>query len=770
MRKLPIDRIVIPVSSTLLLLVFLLLLYLINTWVFSPLPYEFSHRERVVKQQARTLATRLLRLDGVFYHALSRFRNDSPSDSVVLLDIGYDVVISNDAWPLPRNVHADLFTRLATFDPRMVVVDAVFEWPQAPWVMRTLNRYLSGRPQQEASLLLAQLNHDGMLKEALKKLDCLLLYLLVRPGEVSIPALQQRYRANLVRHALGSPPFEVVGEGVGELYPYARAHGIRESILPLQLHAKGTGYSRFNHGRLGVAGQAPLFHRLESRQEPVQNYYLPHLAAEAVRLFLGQPGYSLKVDDGRAVSLAIGEHEVFTDAWGEMTLNFYPSVKGRSLPVVKAHDLITGKVPKKALKGKIVVVGSDTNMGHDYLMTPQGRLWGTRILATAISNILKRDHFYRPLHAGWIEAVSMGIAFMAILAGALQLRPLFSLGIMLLLLTAMMTLTSALFLQHGQMVSVTLPVVFMATLYFQTSIMRYLKEERQKRFYKNALGLYLSPALSEQVAENPDLLGLDGREEELTVLFSDIRGFTSISETMEPEALTSFLHQYFSPMTDIVFDTGGTLDKYIGDAIMAFWGAPVYRADHADQACRAALAMVAELDRLQEQWQARGLPKLTVGIGIHTGRMRVGNMGSDRRLSYTVMGDSVNLGSRLEGLSKVYGVQVIASGDTWEKVKGNYYGRLLERVRVKGKAEAVAIYEVMGEGSAPQDRKEDLGLWQQALEAYGRRDWDGAEHAFTVWRERHQDLAAALYLEDIRRYRHAPPPEDWHPLRVMTTK
>jgi adenylate cyclase len=282
--------------------------------------------------------------------------------------------------------------------------------------------------------------------------------------------------------------------------------------------------------------------------------------------------------------------------------------------------------------------------------------------------------------------------------------------------------------------------------------------------------LYLSPQLTEQVANNPALLSLQGAEKDLTVLFSDIREFTRISEAMSPEQLTAFLHQYLSPMTDIVFDAGGTLDKYIGDAVMAFWGAPLEQSDHAERACEAALRMLERLDILRRGWAAASLPHIDIGIGINTGPMRVGNMGSDRRLSYTVMGDNVNLASRLEGLTKHYGVPLIVSQSTWDRVERHFYARELDHVRVKGKDTPIRIYEILGRGRPPQDLYAALNIWDQGLEAFRSRQWDAAEAAFRRWRAQSADTPSQLYLDWIAECRRNPPSDDWQAISIMTSK
>jgi len=223
-------------------------------------------------------------------------------------------------------------------------------------------------------------------------------------------------------------------------------------------------------------------------------------------------------------------------------------------------------------------------------------------------------------------------------------------------------------------------------------------------------------------------------------------------------------------MTRIVSETDGTLDKYIGDAVMAFWDAPIAHADHAVRGTEAALRMLEELDELSPHWAARGLPPIAIGIGLNTGPMRVGNMGSDLRLSYTVMGDNVNLGARLEGLTKYYGVRLIAAESTWRLVEHAFHGRELEQVIVKGKEEAVPIHEVIGRGAPPADLAADIAAWNSAKEAYAVRDWAGAEAGFRLWHEQRGCIIAANFLDLIEGYKREEPGPDWRPVRAMDTK
>ncbi|RMF15712.1 MAG: adenylate/guanylate cyclase domain-containing protein [Candidatus Dadabacteria bacterium] len=298
---------------------------------------------------------------------------------------------------------------------------------------------------------------------------------------------------------------------------------------------------------------------------------------------------------------------------------------------------------------------------------------------------------------------------------------------------------------------------------------KYYTEERQKKEIRGAFQTYLSPAVVEQVIEDPSKLALGGEKRELTVLFSDVRGFTTISEALDAEELANLLNEYLTPMTDLVFKHGGTLDKYMGDAVMAFWGAPIPQEDHAFRACDCALEMMRVLHELQRDFEARGYPPIDIGIGINTGPMSVGNMGSTQRMDYTVMGDAVNLGSRLEGINKTYGTHIIVSEFTWRACEGQIWGRELDLVAVKGKKEPVRIYELIDYKPVPT-MVPLVNRFHEALQVYRDGDFARAFQMFQdILRDYPSDGPSKTFLERSRDLLENPP-ESWNGVYVAKTK
>lgn len=323
----------------------------------------------------------------------------------------------------------------------------------------------------------------------------------------------------------------------------------------------------------------------------------------------------------------------------------------------------------------------------------------------------------------------------------------------------------------GIVTTVLLPITQISALFVSLTFYKYFTEERKKRELKGTFEKYVSPAIVNEILSDPSNIELGGKKMDLTVMFSDVRGFTTISEKLDPRALSDLLNSYLTPMTNLVFEHKGTLDKYMGDAVMAFWGAPIHFPDHAKHAARCALKMLDKLKELQAEYRAKGLPEIDIGIGLNTGEMSVGNMGSDTVRSYTVMGDAVNLGSRLEGINKEYGTRIIVSEFTHEAIKDQFICREVDWVRVKGKAQPVRIFELVAEKSVPAETQKLLESFQLGFEAYHKQDWDGAIAQFTeALNIKPSDEPSKLYLERCHEYKVTPPPADWDGVFTMTTK
>lgn len=444
----------------------------------------------------------------------------------------------------------------------------------------------------------------------------------------------------------------------------------------------------------------------------------------------------------------------------------------KTFPHYSIADILGDRIPASALKDKIVLVGATATGIYDMRVTPFSSVYpGIEIHANIIDNILREHFLMRP---DWTVVVDiLLILVLGLLLGFIlpKLKAVWGALTTVLFFFGFFMLNRYLFVDKGVWINIVYPFLALLLVYIGVTIFRYMTEEREKKKIKGAFHYYLTASVINEMLKNPEKLKLGGEKKDLTVLFSDIRGFTTISEGLSPEMLVKLLNEYLTVMTDIVFKYDGLLDKYMGDAIMAVYGAPLDQEDHAERACYTALDMMDGLKVLQEKWEAEGTPKFNIGIGINSGPMVVGNMGSQRRFDYTVMGDSVNLGSRLEGANKQYSTNIIISELTYGKVKDKFLCRELDSVRVKGKDLPVKIYELVGRNGVSDEVKNVLYLFHQGLEEYKGRKWQEAIEAFNkVLDIKPDDYPSKLYVERSKDLMEAPPPEDWDGVFTMKTK
>ncbi|MBX3022517.1 MAG: adenylate/guanylate cyclase domain-containing protein [Bdellovibrionales bacterium] len=440
----------------------------------------------------------------------------------------------------------------------------------------------------------------------------------------------------------------------------------------------------------------------------------------------------------------------------------------------KKWELTSYKVKKSEfIKDKIFVVGA-TAMGiYDLRVTPYEENYpGAETHLNSIDNMIQRNFFrslpnervYMPLVLGIMGiTLSIALAYLGAVSG--------------LLLTLAFTLAIALvdyyyLFNHGIVVSIIWPLFLTGVIYVSMTFYRYLTEERGKKELRQTFSKYVSPAIVNEILSDPRNIELGGKKVHLTVSFSDVRGFTTISEKLDPRALSDLLNSYLTPMTDLVFQNKGTLDKYMGDAIMSFFGAPIPIPDHAKWACRCALQSVDKLFELQKEWEKKGLPQIDLGIGLNTGEVSVGNMGSQSVRSYTVMGDAVNLASRLEGINKQYGTRIILSEMTYQEAKDNFVCREVDWVRVKGKVLPVKIYELIAEEKVPNHQTAEMLKWfQEGYQHYHAKAWQDGLQCFAKALDRvPADSVSKLYLERCQDYLSEPPEDGWDGVFVMKTK
>lgn len=692
-----------------------------------------------------------------------RWRGPRPADErVAIVAVDAASIDRLGRWPWPRTCVASLIDRLSAAGARVVGLDVVFSEPtrSPPGVD------LSG----EDEALAAALDRSG---------SAVLGYFFRRePRAAGAPAPEPAFDPGSTPRACYSPPpapadpaplagwsFQrVLGGG----FPVPERPQV-EPNLPLFVEA-AAAQGFFSHERReGVQRHYELVNAHDGG-------YYPALALAAVAEYLGSD-LELRPYQGGLPEIRLGERRVKADELGRLWIN-YRGPAG-SFATHPAAAVLAGEVGRAELADKLVFVGAtETGIG-DVAATPFGaEIPGVEMHATAADNLLNG----RYLHD---TAVQYGVS----LAALLLIGPLIGLLVASFerhltaslaaigLVLAWPAVCHLVFRAAGWHLQVVPPVLAGGIALVGVLRLQVGAVERRARHIRRTFQRYVSAAVVEEMLADPDREPqLGGESRELTVLFSDIRGFTTLAEGLSPEDVVRLLNQFFTPMTRLVLDAGGTLDKYMGDALMAFFGAPVAQPDHARRACTAALAMRAELGRLNRWWVAEGrLPaaaELGIGIGLNSGPMSVGNMGSDDVFDYTVIGDNVNLGSRIEGLNKPYGTDILTSGETARQAgRDGFLFRELDRVRVKGKREPVTLFELLAAHPAPPAAEDRAHRFATGLAAYRSRDFATAEAAFAKLLQTHpEDGPSAVFLERCRRYRRQPPPEDWDAVETLTTK
>jgi len=669
--------------------------------------------------------------------------------AVVIVAVDDRSVATIGRWPWPRPVVARLVDQLTAADAAVIGFDIVQSEATADHALDGLRERVEGIDETTWATLrraLGEMNSDDrILASAIRESNRVALgYFFEFDQGAGAPSPAPHSGYNLERPSAS-------GRGESRV---PQAAGVRANLPEMTAAARETGFFNIFPSPDGSVRSVPLVIRFN------QQLAVP-LALAMLRAY--QPGQQLEIEFAEfgVRAVRVGGVSVPVDEDGQMLVN-YRGPKG-TFEHVSAVDVLAGRVEPDTFRGKLVLVGvTATAVADVRVIAFDGVFPGVETHANVLDNILRRDFIARPR---WVRLAEVGVILTAVLALAAVLRLVRGVAGALVaaaFLGGYLVASQWAFISTGYLLSVVYPLLAIAVTQVAIAVQQYTTEAREKREIRRAFGLYLPPALARLVSEQPDMLKLGGDKRELTVLFSDIRGFTATAERLPPETLVELLNVYLGEMTDVIFARGGMLDKYIGDAVMAVWGAPVPQADHAERACLAALDMVARLRTLQATWLQRGWPVLAIGVGLNTGEMIVGNMGSARRLSYTVIGDNVNLGSRLEGLNKLYGSQVIASEATVRAANGAVIARELDLVRVLGRASAVRIFEILGPANERPHWADVVERFEAGVAAYRARRWREAVAAFTwVVEKRPGDMAAALYVSRCQALLHTPPGEDW---------
>ena len=545
--------------------------------------------------------------------------------------------------------------------------------------------------------------------------------------------------------------------------PFFKAYAPEVNLPIINQASDSSGYFNMFPDFDGVVRWMPLI--IKCGQE-----IFPPLSIQSIWHYLDRPPLIVKIANYGVEAIQIGDIKIPTDETGQMMINYLGPPK--TFPHYPITDIINNKIHKGVFKDKIVLIGATAIGIYDMRNTPFSTVYpGLEIHATTIDNILRQNFLTRPK---WTKIFDLfAIILIGIVIGIVIPRLsavkgiLFAIGLFIIYIF----FSRILFVKYGLCFNITYPLIALIVLYISLTIYKYMAEERERKKIKGAFSYYVSPSVVNEMLKHPEKLKLGGDRKELSILFSDIRSFTTIAEGLTPEDLVHLLNAYLTAMTDIVFKYNGTLDKYMGDAIMAIYGAPLDLPDHPIKACQSALEMMKELKILNQKWIGEGKQPINIGIGVNTGPMMVGNMGSDQRFDFTVMGDSVNLGSRLEGANKSYKTNIIISEFTFERVKNEFTCMELDSVRVKGKEQPVKIYNLTGDKDLPDMQEEIVNQFNQAINFYKNRKWNKAIHIFENITAMDPNLyAAEVYIERCLDLKKNPPPRDWDGIYTMTTK
>jgi len=721
-------------------------------------------------------------LDHIIYdYRLRLTMPGTPDDRIVILDIDERSLDSSalGRWPWGRDKIIALLQKL--FDKYGVLIvglDVVFAEPDESSGLPVLEKLARTRlkdigPFQSAlKELRPELDHDASFTKFLRGRPVVLGYY---------------FNGNEDAVESGALPEPVLPPGTfgNKRIHFAIWKGYGANLPELQASAANAGHFNSLVDDDGVSRRVPML------MEYKGGYYEAFSLA-IVRLYLGmqdavrnnKTALALpKVLTGNAPEpfirgsytglewLEVGQLRIPVDD-EVAALVPYRGPRG-SFPYISLADIWSDKVPVERLKGRIALIGTSTPSLFDLRSAPVDKVYpGVEIHANLIAGILDGNLKHKPPYMVGAELLLLVIGGIVLTLLIPMLAPLWATAAAVTGMTLITLLDLWMWSYAGLVLPLAASVLMTVTLYTVNMAYGYFVETRSKRQLEELFGQYVPPELVGIMAEDPEQYTMAPRSTDLTILFSDVRGFTSISEALSPEHLREYINEYLTDMSNIIRGKyRGTLDKYIGDAIMAFWNAPVEDKDHPRNGVLAALEMLRECDKLNRKFTARGWPTLKIGIGVNSGNVRVGDMGSKQRKAYTAMGDAVNVASRLEGRTKYYGVGILVGETTRTLVKDVVF-KEIDKIKVKGKDEAITIYEPMGlEAEVEKKVLDELKLWHQTIRSYRSRQWDQVEvNLLNLQRMNPGCALYELYAKEAAGKRRSPPPPEWTGVTVFDEK
>ncbi|XOV79110.1 MAG: CHASE2 domain-containing protein [Aestuariibacter sp.] len=695
------------------------------------------------------------RADGLIYDirlntTLNR-RNSGFAD-VVIVDLD-EKTMEEIGWPWPREDLGQLVYNLADAGAVVIGFDVIFAEPSRNPAKEVLEKIIeSESPPAILNELVISMDGDRAFAESFDATDVLFAFLLQQ---------DDTRRGVLPSHEI------ITDTPVTDKMLVENYSGYVSSLPMLHEASAGEGFMNSSPDPDGFLRRSALINRYQDK-------LFPSLSLEAARLYALADTIEVKTQpSGEFTSIdgvVIGNQLIPTDARGRVLIPYRGPQ--RSFPYVSAVDVLRNDFDHSLFESAIVLVGTSAVGLADLRATPVGLQYpGVEVHANVIDGLLQPEILkYRP--EWWEGAVVVYIILMGLLLSLAM--PL--MGPMFMALTGAVALSGTVLGNVWLWNNVNISLPMASSLLLIITIMVYniakgfFSETKKRQQIKGIFDQYVPPAHIDKMLEEPDQVSMDGERKEMSVLFSDIRSFTSISEELSANELKQLLNRYFDPITESIFHHQGTIDKYVGDMVMAFWGAPLDDEKHAQHAVETSFDMLRITERLRNEFVKEGLPAVRIGIGINTGFMNVGDMGSTFRRAYTVLGDAVNLGSRLEGLTKFYGVEFLVSLSTMEQCEGVTFRRI-DKVKVKGKNEAVAIFEPIMPEIINDTFSEELHQYHHAYDLYLNQKWDEAEGAFKTLNQKNpEDILYHVYLERIPTLREQTLPEDWDGSYTHTSK
>ena len=671
---------------------------------------------------------------------------------VVIVDIDEASLKEIGQWPWPRTVMADLVTHLTQLGAAVIGFDIVFPEPDrmSPASVASSLRDLDSATRAKLDSLPS---NDEIFADAIKK------------SRVVVGQSASTTRAVAAPNSAPEPGYAVLGPDPSRFldnYPT-----LLRNIPAIEGAAAGRGVFTMAEERDGIVRRAPVIMQAVGG-------IVPALTLDMLRVAANSDSALIRADAAGVENVVMNGFVLPTDGKGRLWIYFNHHDPARS---VSAKDVLQGRVTADRVGQRLVLIGTSAIGLLDTKTTPLDPVIpGVEIHAQILEDILGGQLLASPnwsIAAELAAAIVIGLAIVAV-APLLSAFTVIALGA--LLIAGLVGASWYFFVAHNLLIDFTYPLMSCWLIYLVLTFVNYFREQQQRQQIRSAFGFYLSPQLVEQLARSPERLVLGGEERRMTILFSDVRGFTSISEHYkdDPHGLTHLMNRFLTPLTNAILERKGTIDKYIGDAIMAFWNAPVDDAEHEANACDAALEMLARAEalnvELKREAEASGslyMP-LRVGIGLNTGPCVVGNMGSDFRFNYSVLGDTVNVASRLESRTKDYRLSMVIGSRTAEKAREKFATMEIDLIQVKGKKQPEAVFTVLGRAEIDDDpRCQELReLNAQMLADYRKQQWDATKALI----ERCRKLADGfgidglydMYLERIEAYQHDPPPPDWN--------